>query len=216
MHNSSQEDVFTYCAESIVKSVSLGYNGTVMCYGQTGAGKTFTMNGSTPNYKYRGLIPRAITSIFTEIGSLYDQEVKVSVSYLEIYNEHIFDLLSDELRDPKGGSNISIQDDAKGEVHVKGLRIENVTNEEQALNFLFEGETKKTIAATNFNKESSRAHSVYTIYLQSKSKMESTEKVIHSRLHLVDLAGNERTKKLDGEKRVIEANFINKSLTFLE
>ena len=64
MHNASQEDIFTYCAEDIVKSVALGYNGTVMCYGQTGAGKTFTMNGSTPNYKYRGLIPRAITQCF--------------------------------------------------------------------------------------------------------------------------------------------------------
>lgn len=53
--------MFNYCAEDIVKSVVNGYNGTVMCYGQTGAGKTFTMNGSTPNFKYRGLIPRAIT-----------------------------------------------------------------------------------------------------------------------------------------------------------
>jgi kinesin family protein 6/9 len=60
MHNASQEDMFTYCAEDIVKSVVSGYNGTVMCYGQTGAGKTFTMNGATPNFKYRGIIPRAI------------------------------------------------------------------------------------------------------------------------------------------------------------
>jgi kinesin family protein 6/9 len=170
MHNASQEDIFTYCAEDIVKQVTLGYNGTIMCYGQTGAGKTFTMNGSTPNYKYRGLIPRCITQVFTEIGHLYDQEISVSVSYLEIYNEQIFDLLSDEARDPKGGSGISIQDDAKGEVHVKGLQMSPVANEEQALNFLFEGETKKTIAATNFNQQSSRAHSVYTIYLQSKAR----------------------------------------------
>ena len=101
-----------------------------MCYGQTGAGKTFTMNGSTPNFKYRGLIPRSINQIFQEIGSLYDQEIQVSVSYLEIYNEQLFDLLSDEPRDPNGGSTISIQDDAKGEVHVKGLTIQTVTNEE--------------------------------------------------------------------------------------
>ena len=189
--------MFTFCAEDIVKSVTLGYNGTVMCYGQTGAGKTFTMNGSTPNYKYRGMIPRCITQVFTEVGRLYDQEITVSVSYLEIYNEQLYDLLSDDSRDPKGGSSISIQDDAKGEVHVKGLKVETVTNEEQALNYLFDGETKKTIAATNFNQHSSRAHSVYTIYLQSKSRLENTEKVIHSKLHLVDLAGNERTKKLD-------------------
>ena len=99
---------------------------------------------------------------------------------------------------------------------MRGLSKHEVTNEEQALNFLFEGETKKTLAATSLNEHSSRAHSVYTIYIQSKSKMESTEKVIHSKLHLVDLAGNERTKKLDAAARLKEANYINKSLTFLE
>jgi len=216
MHNASQEDVFTYCAEGIVKSVVEGYNGTIMCYGQTGAGKTFTMNGSTPNFKYRGIIPRAINQVFQEIGSHYDHEFVVNASYLEIYNEQLYDLLSDEPRDPSGGSAISIQDDAKGEVHVKGLSLHQVTNEEEALNHLFEGETKKTFASTMMNEHSSRAHSVYTIHVQSKSRMESTEKVIHSKLHLVDLAGNERTKKLDAAARMKEANYINKSLSFLE
>ena len=61
LHNSSQEDVFDHCARDIVRSVLEGFNGTVLVYGQTGAGKTFTMNGSTQNYKYRGVIPRAIT-----------------------------------------------------------------------------------------------------------------------------------------------------------
>jgi kinesin family member 6/9 len=134
---------------------------------------------------------------------------------LEIYNEQLYDLLSGEPR-TENGSGISIQDDAKGEVHVRGLTQHEVTNEEDALNLLFEGETKKTLAATKMNENSSRSHSVYTIYVTSKSKMESTEKVIHSKLHLVDLAGNERTKKLDASARVKEANYINKSLTFLE
>ena len=92
-----------------------------MCYGQTGAGKTFTMNGSTPNYKYRGIIPRAINQIYQEVGSHSDYDFNIMISYLEIYNEQIFDLLSDEPRDGYGGSTISIQDDAKGEVHVRGL-----------------------------------------------------------------------------------------------
>ena len=65
-----------------------------MVYGQTGAGKTFTMSGSTQNYKYRGVIPRAITQVFQEIGNHFDQEFTVKVSYLEIYNELMFDLLS--------------------------------------------------------------------------------------------------------------------------
>ena len=108
----------------------------------------------------------------------------------------MFDLLSEEPRQ-EHGSGISIQDDAKGEVHVKGLSVHHVHNEEEALNLLFEGETKKTVAATKFNMNSSRAHSVYTIHIMSKSRMESSEKIITSKLHLVDLAGNERTKKLD-------------------
>lgn len=87
MHNASQEDIFTYCADDIVKSVINGFNGTVMCYGQTGAGKTFTMNGATPNFKYRGIIPRAIHRVFEEIGSHSEDQVSVSISYLEIYNE---------------------------------------------------------------------------------------------------------------------------------
>jgi kinesin family protein 6/9 len=140
MHNASQEDLFSFCAQDVVVSVANGFNGTVMCYGQTGAGKTFTMNGATPNFKYRGIIPRSVTQIFQEIGSHSDKDFTIKVSYLEIYNEQMFDLLSDRARDPSGGSTISIQDDAKGEVHVKGLSQEVVNNEEEALNFLFEGE----------------------------------------------------------------------------
>jgi len=128
----------------------------------------------------------------------------------------MFDLLSDQPRDPSGGSSISIQDDAKGEVHVKGLSQHIVTNEEEALNYLFEGETKKTVAATSMNDHSSRSHSVYTLYVEAKARTEQREKIIISKLHLVDLAGNERTKKLVEGERVKEANYINKSLSFLE
>ena len=91
-----------------------------------------------------------------------------------------------------------------------------VRNEEEALNCLFEGETRKTLAATRMNENSSRAHCVYTLHVERKSQAASAEKVIHSKLHLVDLAGNERTKKLDEAARMKEANYINKSLSFLE
>ena len=114
------------------------------------------------------------------------------------------------------GSGITIQDDAKGEVHVKGLTHQAVRNEEEALNCLFEGESRKTLAATRMNENSSRAHCVYTLHVERKSQAASAEKVIHSKLHLVDLAGNERTKKLDEAARMKEANYINKSLSFLE
>ena len=216
MHNASQEDVFDYCALETVQQVANGYNGTVMCYGQTGAGKTFTMNGSTPNYKYRGIIPRAINQIYQEVGRGLDHDFNIMVSFLEIYNEQIFDLLSDEPRDAYGASQISIQDDAKGEVHVRGLSLVHAKNEEEALNLLFEGETRKTLASTKMNDQSSRAHCVYTLHVERKSRGDATEKVVHSKLNLVDLAGSERTKKLDQAARMKEANYINKSLSFLE
>ncbi len=85
-----------------------GYNGTVFCYGQTGAGKTFSMSGSTLNYKYRGVIPRSITAVFEEIGNKFEQDVIVRVSYVEIYNELMFDLLSPVPTHEQSGSSITI------------------------------------------------------------------------------------------------------------
>ena len=108
LHNASQEDVFDSCARDIIKSVVDGFNGTVLCYGQTGAGKTFSMSGSMHNYKYRGLIPRAIAQVFQEIGSRFDHEYTVRVSYLEIYNELMFDLISDVPTTEQQGNAISI------------------------------------------------------------------------------------------------------------
>ena len=87
LHNASQDDVFAYCALPMIPSIIEGYNATLMCYGQTGAGKTFTMVGGSQNYKYSGLIPRTINHLFQEIGSRFDQAVTVRVSYIEIYNE---------------------------------------------------------------------------------------------------------------------------------
>lgn len=139
------------------------------------------------------------------------------MSYLEIYNELMFDLISDIPTSEQQGNAISIQDDAKGEVHVKGLSLNVCRNEEDALNYLFEGETNRTVSAHQLNKESSRSHCIYTIVLESKSKTESSEKVIFSKLHLVDLAGSERTKKSGAQGISLkEATYINKSLTFLE
>jgi kinesin family protein 6/9 len=87
LDNISQEDVFDICGRDIVRNVIDGYNATIMAYGQTGAGKTFTMSGTMNNYKYRGIIPRAISLIFQEIASRFDQAVTIKISFCEIYNE---------------------------------------------------------------------------------------------------------------------------------
>jgi kinesin family member 6/9 len=216
LHNSSQEDVFDYCARDIISNIVEGYNGTIMCYGQTGAGKTFTMNGSMANFKYRGLTPRTLSVIFQEIDSRFDQQVTIRVSYIEIYNELMFDLLSPIPTHEQSG-NISIVEDASGNVKVKGLSLHVCNNEEEALNYLFEGETNRTISEHELNKSSSRSHCIFTLHVESKSRVESTEKVHVSKLNLVDLAGSERTKKTGSSGITLkEAAFINKSLSFLE
>lgn len=216
LQNASQEVLFDICAKNLVNSLLDGYSGTIMAYGQTGAGKTFSMFGSPTDYKYRGIIPRVISLLFQEIQSRYDQSIVVRVSYLEIYNELMADLLALALN-PETSSNLAIQEDDRGSVNVKGLLKRICNNEEEALSMLFEGETNRTISEHKLNKASTRSHCIFTIYLEMRSRVESSEKIIYSKLNLVDLAGSERTKKSGSEgQTLIEAQFINKSLSFLE
>jgi kinesin family member 6/9 len=170
------------------------------------------MTGAQNDYKYRGVIPRLLASLYQEINSRYEHQIKVSISYMELYNETLVDLLDENNKD-----TMSIQEDQKGYVLVKGLTRRQADNEEDAQQILFEGENNKTIAEHKLNKNSSRAHSIFTIHLEIRSKVESSEKVVMSKINLVDLAGSERTKKTGSEGRtLIEAQFINKSLSFLE
>lgn len=118
LSNASQDIVFNLGAKEILTSALEGYSGCVLCYGQTGAGKTFTMTGAHSDYKYRGVIPRVLSSLFQEINSRYEHQIKVSISYLELYNESLSDLLDDANTNP-----MSIQEDSKGYVIVKGLTV---------------------------------------------------------------------------------------------
>lgn len=216
LHNISQDEIFEYSTKEIIQKSVEGQNGTIFAYGQTGSGKTFTMSGTPNNYSYRGVIPRAITRVFQEIGNKPDIDFTVKVSYLEIYNETFFDLLSPTPSHQQKGE-ISIQEDNKGLLNIKGLSLITVINEEEAFNLLFEGEANKTISVHHLNKESSRSHCIFTLYLEMKSRIESSEKVKTSKLNFVDLAGSERVKKTGSTGVTLkEANYINKSLTFLE
>ena len=215
LHNVAQEEVFEY-VKSVITSCTNGFNGTVLAYGPTGSGKTFTMSGSSSNFNYRGIIPRAITRLFQELGGKIEYDSKVSISYLEIYNETIFDLLSPLPANEQKGE-INFQEDAKGNVVVKGLSKHTVANEEEAFNLLFEGESNRTISEHQLNKASTRSHCIFTISVEMKSKVESSEKVLTSKLNLVDLAGSERVKETGSSGIALkEAAYINKSLTFLE
>ena len=215
LHNVAQEEVFEY-VKSVISASTNGFNGTVFAYGPTGSGKTFTMSGSSSNFNYRGIIPRSITRLFQELGGKIDYESKVSISYLEIYNEIIFDLLSPLPPNEQKGE-INFQEDAKGNVVVKGLTKHTVSNEEEAFNLLFEGESNRTVSEHQLNKGSTRSHCIFTISIEMKSKVESSEKVLTSKLNFVDLAGSERVKETGSSGIALkEAAYINKSLTFLE
>mmetsp|Transcript_6412 Transcript_6412/g.15526 ORF Transcript_6412/g.15526 Transcript_6412/m.15526 type:complete len:726 (-) Transcript_6412:97-2274(-) len=214
--NASQEQVFEATSQEIVRSVMDGYNGTIMCYGQTGAGKTHTMTGGHVGFADRGIIPRAISYIYSEVSARPENSITIRLSYVEIYNELMFDLLSDVGFSDQSG-DLAIVEDARGSVQVRGLSMPIANGEEEALHTFFHGDTSRHVAEHALNKASTRSHVVFTIYIESRSRVESSEKVITSKLHLVDLAGSERVKKTGTDGVMLkEATYINKSLTFLE
>ncbi|NXN11695.1 KIF9 protein, partial [Indicator maculatus] len=216
LHNASQELTYQAVAKNLVSEALLGYNGTIMCYGQTGAGKTYTMTGAAAEYQHRGIIPRALQQIFKATAHSLDDCVTVRISYLEIYNETLVDLLSGVGSGGSGEVPMAVVDCPQG-VYVKGLSIHSVSHEEDALNLLFEARKKEVMAEHTLNKNSSRSHCIFTIYIESRFRLSSGVKCIHSKINLIDLAGSERLSKTGSEGQVLkEAAYINKSLSFLE
>ncbi|NWX40016.1 KIF9 protein, partial [Steatornis caripensis] len=220
LHNTSQELLYETVAKKLVSDALIGYNGTIMCYGQTGAGKTYTMTGATAEYKHQGIIPRAVQQVFRATARSVDPVIAVRISYLEIYNETLFDLLSPVTSHGTGDAQMAVADCPQG-VYVKGLSIHSVRHEEDALNLLFEARKNKYCASSNsehaLNKNSSRSHCIFTIYIESRFRAFSDVKCIHSKINLIDLAGSERLSKTGSEGQVLkEATYINKSLSFLE
>ncbi|NWW53269.1 KIF9 protein, partial [Pedionomus torquatus] len=219
LHNTSQELAYETVAKKLVSEALIGYNGTIMCYGQTGAGKTYTMTGATAEYKHRGIIPRAIQQIFKATAHSVDPFITVRISYLEIYNETLFDLLATVTSTGTSDMQMAVVDCPQG-VYVKGLSVHTVNHEEDALNLLFEasGEMElRLITEHALNKSSSRSHCIFTIYIESRFRVFSDGKCINSKINLIDLAGSERLSKTGSEGQVLkEATYINKSLSFLE
>ncbi|XP_035853868.1 kinesin-like protein KIF9 isoform X1 [Sander lucioperca] len=214
----SQEELYARVCRRVVLGALDGYNGTLMCFGQTGAGKTYTMTGSTESYKQRGIIPRALQEVFQEMAKRTDYAFSVHLSYLEIYNEILVDLLS-SLQDlpqlsPRG--MVVVEEPGRG-VFIRGLSLHPVHSEEEALNLLFEGEMNRIIGSHALNRNSSRSHCIFTVHIESRSRTLSVAKYVTSKLNLVDLAGSERLGKTGSEGQMFkEAMYINKSLSFLE
>ena len=217
LHNASQETAYMEQVYPIVQSVLQGYNGTVMCYGQTGAGKTFTQIGSLESFQNRGVTPRAVADIFGYINDHPQFEATVAVSYVEIYQDTLIDLLSTLPTAEPITEPLQLVEDKHGSTSVKNLRVQPVASEEDALALLFEGQTNRQIANHQLNRSSTRGHAIFTIHVKMRSRVDSSGVVTRCKLNLVDLAGSERLKKTDtvGDLRS-ESMYINKSLTYLE
>ena len=216
--NASQETMFERVGRPAVDSVLDGYNGTVLCYGQTGAGKSFTMVGSRDNYSQRGLIPRAIAHAFREAANRPEFEYTMKYSCLEIYNDTMHDLLS-TLPSAEGRQELTLSEQ-RGKVEVKGLMCPEVANEQAALELVFTAEANRAVAQHKLNQTSSRSHVLYMLTVLRRSRV-ATGAMTISRLTLVDLAGSERLNKSAGvgdssRQLAKEAMLINKSLSFLE
>ncbi|KAM8823486.1 kinesin-like protein KIF9 isoform 6-T6 [Spinachia spinachia] len=214
----SQEEVYARVCQRVVLGALDGYNGTLMCFGQTGAGKTYTMTGSTESYNQRGVIPRALQEVFREVEKRTAHFFSVHLSYLEIYNETLVDLLSSLQGSPRPSPRGMVVTEEPGRgVFIRGLSLHPVHSEEEALNLLFEGGLNQMIGSHALNRNSSRSHSIFTLYIESRSRTLCDANYVTSKLNLVDLAGSERVGKTGSEGQMFkEAMYINKSFSFLE
>uniref|UniRef100_A0A803Q9R2 Kinesin-like protein KIN-7D, mitochondrial n=1 Tax=Cannabis sativa TaxID=3483 RepID=A0A803Q9R2_CANSA len=203
-HTNSQ-DVYEVAAKPVVKAAMEGVNGTVFAYGVTSSGKTHTMHG---DQNAPGVIPLAIKDVFSIIQDTPGREFLLRVSYLEIYNEVINDLL-----DPTG-QNLRVREDAQG-TYVEGIKEEVVLSPGHALSFIAAGEEHRHVGSNNFNLLSSRSHTIFTLMIESSDHGDEYDGVIFSQLNLIDLAGSESSKTETTGLRRKEGAYINKSLLTL-
>nr|XP_038041353.1 kinesin-like protein KIFC3 isoform X9 [Anas platyrhynchos] len=204
----SQEEVFQE-VQALVTSCIDGYNVCIFAYGQTGAGKTYTMEGTSAN---PGINQRALQLLFSEVRSkASDWDYAITVSVAEIYNEALRDLLGKE---PQEKLEIKLCPDGSGQLYVPGLTEFRVQSVED-INKVFEfGHVKRVTECTNLNEHSSRSHALLIVTVHGLDR--STGLRTTGKLNLVDLAGSERVGRSGAEgSRLREAQYINKSLSAL-
>jgi len=202
----AQDMVFTDLGQDVVKNAFDGYNVCVFAYGQTGSGKTYTMMGSESD---RGLIPRICETMFQRMveGTSYRTEV----SYLEIYNERVKDLLQ-----KNSSHNLKVREHPVQGPYVQDLSKHLVVEYRDILRLMEQGNNLRTTAATNMNDTSSRSHAIFTITFVQAGYLEGMPHETESKIHLVDLAGSERANATGATgQRLKEGAHINKSLVTL-
>uniref|UniRef100_M3YGG2 Kinesin-like protein n=1 Tax=Mustela putorius furo TaxID=9669 RepID=M3YGG2_MUSPF len=210
---SKQLDVYNLTARPIIDSVLEGYNGTIFAYGQTGTGKTFTMEGVRAVPELRGIIPNSFAHIFGHIAKAEgDTRFLVRVSYLEIYNEEVRDLLGKDQT-----QRLEVKERPDVGVYIKDLSAYVVNNADDMDRIMTLGHKNRSVGATNMNEHSSRSHAIFTITIECSEKgIDGNMHVRMGKLHLVDLAGSERQAKTGATgQRLKEATKINLSLSTL-
>lgn len=196
----------------LIENVLEGYNGTVFAYGQTGCGKSFTMEGIPNPPEHRGITPRSFEHIFQEVAVRENTKFLVRASYLEIYNETVRDLLGSDHT-----QQLELKEHPDKGVYVKGLTEHVVHDANEVLKVMTLGSKSRSVGATLMNADSSRSHSIFTVWVEAaETNEDGTERIRASKLNLVDLAGSERQGKTGASgQRLKEATKINLSLSAL-
>nr|XP_031541751.1 kinesin-like protein KIF19 [Vicugna pacos] len=205
----TQEMVYQATTKSLIEGVISGYNATVFAYGPTGCGKTYTMLGTDHE---PGIYVRTLNDLFRAIEETSnDMEYEVSMSYLEIYNEMIRDLLNPAL------GYLELREDSKGVIQVAGITEVSTINAKEIMQLLMKGNRQRTQEPTAANRTSSRSHAVLQVAVRQRSRVKNIlQEVRQGRLFMIDLAGSERASQTQNRgQRMKEGAHINRSLLAL-
>ena len=216
--NSATADVYQQALEPAIRNILNGYNSTILAYGMTGAGKTFTMFGDIYNSLgglkvHPGIVSLIVKDLFSaferESDNGYDFSIKLS--YLEIYNEHARDLLI-----PSTEDLMIVEDPLRGTV-IPNISELLIKSHDEILKLILQGNARRIMASTHANQFSSRSHAIIQLSIEKRSKAKNTiDSCLQSKLCLVDLAGSERAAASDNRGlRHREGANINRSLLAL-
>ncbi|KAM9598863.1 LOW QUALITY PROTEIN: kinesin-like protein KIF19 [Morphnus guianensis] len=208
-HRATQEEVYVSTTKSLIGGVISGYNATIFAYGPTGAGKTYTMLGTDCE---PGIYIRTLDDLFKALEAATEEvDYTVSMSYVEIYNEVICDLLNPSL------GFLDVREDPRGSIHILGITEVSTTNAQEITQLLMKGTKQRAQEPTAANKMSSRSHAVLQVTVTQKSRRQAIGEAVRiGKLFMVDLAGSERTAQTRNQgKRMKEGAHINRSLLAL-
>uniref|UniRef100_A0A8C5N3M5 Kinesin-like protein n=1 Tax=Gouania willdenowi TaxID=441366 RepID=A0A8C5N3M5_GOUWI len=209
---SKQNDIYDDAVRPLVESVLQGFNGTIFAYGQTGTGKTYTMQGVSNDPERRGVIPNSFQHIFTLISRTQNQKYLVRSSYLEIYQEEIRDLLCKD-----NNKKLELKESPDFGIYVKDLSSVVTKNAAEIGHVMNIGNQSRSVGFTNMNERSSRSHAIFVVTVEcSEMGPDGEDHIRVGKLNMVDLAGSERQSKTGAKgKRLKEAAKINLSLSAL-